>query len=842
MKKVRFDITGMTCAACQAHVQKAAGAVAGVSCVNVNLLRNTMDLEIDESVTNTQAVCDAVAAAGYGAVVQGAGQKASRGNDNVAAQEISSLKARLVPSFLLLIPLAYIGLWGLFRGPLPQVLNPLTENGRYVIVNVLIQLLLCTAIHVINRHFFENGLKRLLRLTPNMDSLVAIGAGAGYVYGIAMLFRIALALGAPERDWTQIMACGMNVYLDSSAMIVVLITFGKWLEARAKGRTGDAIDRLLELAPATATVLRDGKETDVPVAELVVGDEVLVRPGGKIPVDGVVIEGHSAVDQSAITGESIPVEKSVGDVVTGATVNGLGFLKIRAEHVGEDSTLAKIIRLVEEAAASKAPISKLADRVAGIFVPSVIMIAILTAIVWMMCGQDFTFALERAIAVLVISCPCALGLATPVAIMVATGRAAELGILFKNAEALESLHHADTILLDKTGTITEGHPTVTDVIPAQHISKECLVRIAASLEYGSEHPLAQAVSQYAREQGIEPGETKDFSIAEGQGVSAVFDGTKYHLGNRRTLEMLDSKGDDWLEKAEALASQGKTPLFLTDDTHVLGIIASADVPKTTAKSAISRLRGYGLNVVMLTGDNRRTAEAVGVQLGIDDVRSELFPQDKERIVREFQAQGRHVAMVGDGINDAPSLTRADIGIAIGAGTDIAIESADVVLSGRDLNGVVEAFELSRATIRNIKMNLFWAFFYNACGIPLAAGVFFKFGILLKPVFGAVAMSASSFCVVSNALRLRFFHRNIKKEQPTMTTSKSEVKQTVSIDGMMCQHCVKHVNDALAKIPGVTGVTVSLEKKNAVVSSASGIAPEVLKTAVEDAGYTVMGIE
>ena len=834
MRKLKFDISGMTCAACQAHVQKAASSVPGVSNVNVNLLRNTMELELDEAKANPQVICAAIKKAGYGARVQG-----EKPQENDTAQtEIDNIKSRLLPSFILLLPLAYLGLWGLFKGPLPYFLNPVADNGRYAMVNVLVQLMLCTAIHFINRSFFINGLKRLFKGSPNMDTLVAMGSGAGYIYGIAAIFRLALAFAAPERNWDAIMHLAMNVYLDSSGMIVVLVTFGKWLEARAKRRTSDAISKLMQLAPDTASVMRDNKEMEIPASEVVVGDVVLLRQGTRIPVDGLIMEGTSWIDQSAITGESLPVEKTKGDQVISATLNGPGFLIVKALHVGKDTTFSKIIALVEEAANSKAPISKLADQVAAVFVPAVLAIAAVAAVTWLCLGLGFPFALERAIAVLVISCPCALGLATPVAIMVGTGRAAEMGVLFKNAEALELLHKVDVILLDKTGTLTQGQPTLTDLLPAENVSKDELLSLAAAIEYGSKHPLARAVWNYANKAKIDIPDSFDFQSTVGSGVSALIDEKRHYLGNKRMLETLNLLDRHWMATAEKLANEGKTPLFLAVEGRVLGILAAADMPKPGAKEAIQHIHALGVETHILTGDNQFTANAIAKQLGVVVVKAELLPQDKEAYLRNLQSKGHIVAMVGDGINDAPALARADVGIAIGAGTDIAMEAADVVLAGNELNSVAEALELSRATLRNIKMNLFWAFFYNVCGIPIAAGVLYKAGILLKPALGAAAMSASSFCVVSNALRLRLFHRKKQKE----TTMAKEVKQIVSIEGMMCQHCVKHAKDALAKLPGVTSVEVFLENKNAVLVSQEGISQDSIKQAIEDAGYTVTEIK
>ena len=843
MTNHKFNIGGMTCGACQAHVQKAAEKLPGAHHVNVNLLRNTMELELDDSTTVAQVVA-AVEAAGYSARL--ADQTATT-QPAPPQDEAAPLRARMLQSLIFLVPLIYLAMHGMFHLPFPQA----WDDAPHVLAAIFAQFLLLLPILYLNRVFFINGFRRLALLTPNMDSLIAIGSGAGVVYGVVLMFRLIHATAAS--DWTAVESIRMDFYFETSGMLLVLITFGKWLEARAKGHTGDAISRLVQLAPQTATRLApDGSEQEIPNAEIAVGDLLLVRPGARIPVDGSVVEGQSAVDEAAITGESIPVAKASGSKVTCATVNGNGMLKVRAERVGQDTTLAKIIRLVESAAASKAPISRLADRAAGVFVPLVIGIAILASAIWLLTGHTFVQALAAGMSVLVISCPCALGLATPVAIMVGTGRAAELGILFKNAEALEMLHKVDTIIFDKTGTLTQGKPTVTDLIPSQEVSEEQLLQWAASLEHDSEHPLAQAILQEAKRRGLQLQQASEFQPTPGMGVSAKLGDKRFFLGNQRVLEHLRMAPEQWEHSLIQLAENGKTPLLLTDESRILGILAVADVAKPTAKDALAVLRQCGLHTVMLTGDNRRTAQAIAADLGIDDIRAELLPQDKEGIIRELQASGHRVAMIGDGINDAPALTRADVGIAIGAGTDIAIESADVVLSSGNLNAVLSAVELSKAVLRNIKVNLFWAFFYNALGIPLAAGALYPLcGLLLKPVFGAVAMSCSSVCVVTNALRLRLFQPSAKnrpsiaQEQETTIQSIAETSTTqedaaisLPVEGMMCAHCQARVKKALEGVPGVLSAQVSLARNEATVQAKGNVTRDALKRAVEQAGYQV----
>ncbi|MBO4618815.1 MAG: heavy metal translocating P-type ATPase [Victivallales bacterium] len=833
MRKIKFKVTGMTCGACQAHVQAAVERLPGAQHVNVNLLRNTLELELPED-TSVSQVVSAVEAAGYGAIPEETSSATSR-TTATGQDESLLLRSRILRSLVFLIPLMYLAMYGMLHLPHPAT----WEKPTSALPIVFAQFLLLLPILYFNRIFFINGFRRLALRTPNMDSLIAIGAGAGTAYGIFLLFRLTAATAA--NDWELVQHLRMDFYFETAGMLLVLITFGKWLEAKAKGRTGDAISRLMTLAPQTAVrISEDGQETEVPIAQVAQGDLLLVRPGTRIPVDGVVVTGHSAVDESALTGESIPVEKTAGATVTGATVNGTGALQIRATRVGEDSTLAQIIRLVEEAAASKAPISKLADRAAGVFVPVVIIIALLSAICWLATGHPFVQALSAAMAVLVISCPCALGLATPVAIMVGTGRAAELGILFKNAEALEALQQVDTVVFDKTGTLTQGQPAVTAVIPADGLDEAQLLTLAASLEYASEHPLAHALVAAAEQQGLNLRSADDIQALPGEGITATLDNTRYHFGNRRLAKRLGLKLDDWNQRLDELADAGQTPMLLMTTDRILGVIAAADLAKPSAAPAIASLHELGLRTMMLTGDNERTAQAIAKELGIDEVRAELMPEQKEGILRELQANGRRVAMVGDGINDAPALTRATVGIAIGAGTDIAIEAADVVLSSNHLRTVPAAIEVSRAVLRNIRMNLFWALFYNALCIPLAAGVLYPVcGLTLKPVFGAIAMSLSSFCVVSNALRLRKFRPST---QPESATALQLWNATLEIEGMMCAHCQSHVQKALAGVAGVYSVTVSLERGEATVQASAPIEEALLRQAVTDAGYKVIALK
>ena len=858
----KFNVTGMTCSACSAHVEKAVSKVEGVKNVAVNLLSGNMNVDYDESITSDQAIIDAVVAAGYGASLPAATAK----NKKAAAaaptveDEIHSMRNRLIISFIFFIPLMYVSMGHMIGLPLPGFLTG-TENA---IAFAMTQLLLAVPVIYVNRKFYYVGFKTLFKGSPNMDSLIAIGSTAALVYGIFAIYRMGYGLGVGDMELVE--RYHMDLYFESAATILTLITLGKYLETRSKGKTSEAITKLMNLAPKTAMVEREGREVEIPVEDVVVGDIVYVRPGASVPVDGVIVEGSTSLDQSALTGESIPVEKNAGDHVIAASINQSGFIKIRAEKVGDDTTLAQIIQLVEDAANSKAPIAKLADKISGIFVPVVITIALVSAIVWLLVGKPFEFALSIGIAVLVISCPCALGLATPVAIMVGTGKGAENGILIKSAEALETAHTIKTVVLDKTGTVTEGRPRVTDILPAEGLSEDELLTRMASLEKPSEHPLAGAILQYAEEKGFALREVADFAAVSGRGIQGSMDGTVYYAGNAAWLQEQNIPAGDWLRQGDALAEAGKTPLYLAESGKVLGIVAVADVVKPSSAQAIARLKEMGIDVVMLTGDNKKTAEAIRRQLGIDRVIAEVLPQDKEREVRLLQESGKKVAMVGDGINDAPALARADVGIAIGAGTDIAIESADIVLMKSDLLDVVTAIELSKAVIRNIKENLFWAFFYNSIGIPLAAGVFYPFlGWKLNPMFGAAAMSLSSVCVVSNALRLKFFKPSFQKNAapapqvsaacpaacPVLQNESIEnseegedetMKKIVHVEGMHCDHCKASVEKALSAVEGVASAKVDLKKKTATVALEKDVADSALLDAVNEAGFQAISVE
>ncbi|MBM6937321.1 heavy metal translocating P-type ATPase [Pseudoflavonifractor phocaeensis] len=846
--KQACSVTGMTCSACSAHVEKAVRGVPGVREVSVNLLTNSMTVDFDENAAGLPDIIRAVEKAGYGAAAAGNAKTrpadARREADDAAAKELRHMKFRLIVSFAFLLPLFYLSMGHMMGWPLPGIFHG-TENAM---IFAFTQLLLLLPILYVNDKYYKVGFKTLAKGAPNMDALIALGSSASLLYGLVALYQIAWGLG--HGDAALVDKWSMDLYLESAGMILTLITLGKFLETRSKGKTSQAISRLMDLAPKTATVLRDGTETEVPVEEVAVGDKIVVKPGGRVPVDGVVEEGWSSVDESALTGESIPAEKGPGDKVAAASINQSGSFVFSATRVGEDTTLAQMIRLVEEASSSKAPIAKLADKVAGVFVPAVIGIALVTALVWLLVtGGDVTRALTAGVAVLVISCPCALGLATPVAIMVGTGKGAEYGILIKSAEALEALHAIDTVVLDKTGTLTEGKPRLTDLLPVGDTTREELLCVAASLEKPSEHPLAAAIVSAAQEDNIPLAPVTDFLALHGRGVQGHIQGETFFAGNRALLEEKGIPLDPaLLQQADALAAGGKTPLFFARETGLMGILAAADQPKATSAQTVAAFRSMGIRVVMLTGDNARTAQAVGKALGVDEIRSEVLPQDKAQKVAELQAQGRKVAMVGDGINDAPALATADVGLAIGAGTDVAMESADIVLMKSDLLDAVTAVQLSKATIRNIKENLFWAFIYNIIGIPLAAGVWFPLlHIMLNPMFAAAAMSMSSVCVVSNALRLRLFKPRLPAggevplPRPAEHQEKGEVipmTKTLSIQGMMCPHCVAHVSKALNDIPGVTA-TVDLASNSATVTGEAEDA--VLIQAVTDAGYTVTGI-
>lgn len=829
---LKFNVTGMTCAACSARVEKVSRAVQGVQKADVNLLAGTMVVTADSDVS--AAVIQAVQKAGYNASVQGDAPKKA---DKIAPMDsaLADMKHRLIWSAAFLIVLMYFTMGHMVGLPVPSWYHGM-ENA---VVAGLLQLCLTLPVVYLNRVYYTRGLKALWHRSPNMDSLIAVGSLAALIYGVAALFRMAWALGHDEMD--IVMEYSHNLYFESAAMILTLITFGKFLETRAKGKTGDAIRALMDLSPKTAFVRRGDSIQEIPVEDVQVGDIVVVRSGSSIPVDGTVVSGRASVDQSALTGESVPVEKNPGDKVSAATVSTEGYLEFRADQVGENTTLAQIIRLVEDAGGSKAPIARMADKIAGIFVPVVMSISAITFIVWMLMGYSLEFSLNNAISVLVISCPCALGLATPVAIMVGTGRGAQMGVLFKNAEALENLHRVDTVVLDKTGTLTTGRPAVTDVLPAD-ANREELMRIAASLESKSEHPFAKAILSATSEYYPEP---LDFETIPGKGVSATIEGVHYYGGNSRLMEELNITLPDFTQ----LASQGKTPLhFASQQGRYLGSIAAADVLKPDSVSAVQAMRSRHLDVVMLTGDNQKTAKAIADKAGIEHVISDVLPTDKASAVKKLQAEGHRVLMVGDGINDAPALVTADVGMAIGAGTDIAMESADVVLMNSSLSAVSSAIALSRATIRNIKENLFWAFFYNTLGIPIAAGLLFiPFGLRLSPMLGTAAMSMSSVFVVTNALRLRFFkqdkgsteanYQNTCTETCPIIKEEKKMKTVIKVEGMMCGHCKARVEKACKDVPGTEDAVVDLAAKTVTVTGNADLA--ALKKAITDADYTVV---
>lgn len=883
--KERFDVTGMTCSACSSHVEKSVGKLTGVENVSVNLLTNSMQVEFDENKLDTAGIIKAVEDAGYGAAVKDehaksgaktSGQSGSQENSGLSAveQNVKNMKKRLIVSLIFWIPLMYVSMGHMIYQWLNIPMPPFTMNflhgNENAITYAFTQFLLLLPILIANQKYFKNGFKTLWHRSPNMDSLIAIGAGAAILYGIFAIYRIGYAMG--HGDMMVVHQYAHDLYFESAGTILTLITIGKYLETKSKGKTSEAITKLLNLAPKAVTVVRDGVEQVVDAADVEKGEIFLVKPGESVAVDGIVLEGKSSFDESAITGESIPVPKQEGDAIVSASINKSGLIRAKATKVGEDTTIAQIIRLVEEASSSKAPIAKMADKIAGVFVPAVITIALITGVIWLISGATFEFAMSTAIAVLVISCPCALGLATPVAIMVGTGKGAENGILIKSGDALETAHQIDTVVLDKTGTITQGKPVVTDIICAagKNADKTQLLQIAGSLEKGSEHPLAEAIVNYCVTNNISLEKVTDFNALFGKGIEGTVSGTHYYAGNEKMMEEKGiSLSTEQKNQIRELAKQGRTPLLFADKKQFLGIVAVADVVKPTSKEAVQKFRDYGIHVIMLTGDNEVTAQAIKEQVGIDEVIAGVLPTQKEEKISALKQAGHKVAMIGDGVNDAPALASADVGIAIGAGTDVAIESADIVLMKNDLLDAVGAVKLSKAVIRNIKENLFWAFFYNSIGIPLAAGVLYPlFQIKLNPMFGAAAMSLSSVCVVSNALRLRWvklhdakktqsephqdvvastiadinqhnaLDNNIKstnndKGESTMTT-------TISIEGMMCAHCQAHVEKALKEVAGVTEVTVSLENKNAVVTGDASV--EALKQAVVDAGYEVTDVK
>lgn len=830
----QYNVTGMSCASCVARVEKAVNKVDGVTSCSVNLLTNSMSVDGD---VKSSDVISAVEKAGYGASLKGNSSKENKSSDEpLKDTETPKLKKRLFSSLVFLLLLMYISMGHMMWGfPLPSIL----ANNH--IAMGLIQLLLTGIIMLINQKFFISGFKALIHRSPNMDTLVALGAGASFIYSVYALF--AMTNAQVNNDMSLVMKYMDEFYFESAGMILTLITLGKMLESYSKGKTTNAIKGLMNLAPKKATILVDNTEKVVPIEEVKIGDIFVVKPGENIPVDGVVIEGESAVNESALTGESIPVDKTVGDNVSGATVNQSGFIKCKATKVGEDTTLSQIIKMVSDASATKAPIAKVADKVSGVFVPIVISIAVVTIIVWLLCGATFGNALVRGISVLVISCPCALGLATPVAIMVGNGVGAKNGILFKNATSLETTGKVSYVLLDKTGTITNGTPVVTDIIPSENYTENDLLSYASSLESKSEHPLAKAVVQKAKDSNINTIETKDFKSLTGNGVSAKINGKTVVGGSVKHISSIANIDEKIIKQADDLATKGKTPLLFVMDNQLLGIIAVADVVKSDSPKAIKELQNMGIKVVMVTGDNEKTAQAIAKESGVDEVIAGVLPDGKEKVVTQYKEKGM-VAMVGDGINDAPALTRADIGIAIGAGTDVAIDSADIVLMKSKLTDVSGAIRLSRGTLRNIYENLFWAFIYNVIGIPLAAGVWIPiFGWTLSPMFGAAAMSLSSFCVVTNALRLNFLNirsskRDRKIKNKTNKKEKNTMTTTLKINGMMCPHCEATVKTALESIDGVTSAEVSHESGTAVVTLSKEVNEDVLKKAVVDKGYTV----
>ena len=848
----------MTCAACQANVTKCVAKLPGVEQVDVSLLANSMTVTYDDGALSEDAIVGAVEDIGYGAepaspAAGKPGENSFRGQwqkrQELADREQRAMKTRLIASLCILVPLMYVAMGAMLGLPVPFFLKG-EENA---LLSAMTQLFLTLPILFLNRKFYTSGLRGLWKRSPNMDSLVAVGSGASLLYGVFAMYRMAWGFG--HGDMALVHQYAHDLYFESSAMIVTLVTVGKYLESRSKAKTSSALDKLMDLAPKTATVVRNGQEQTIPAEQVRAGDLVVIRPGESIPVDGEVISGQGFVDQAAITGESLPVEKGPGDQVLSATINKNGSFQFKASKVGDDTTLAQIIRLVDEAGTSKAPIARLADKISGVFVPVVMGIALVTAVVWLLLGYGFEFALSCGIAVLVISCPCALGLATPVAIMVGTGKGAENGILIKSAEALETLHTVRTVVLDKTGTLTQGRPVVTDCRPAPGVTEEELLCVAASLEKPSEHPLAEAITAEAEARNIPLAPIEGFLATPGRGIQGTLHGESVLAGNAAMLAEAGVPLGGFEAAAEELAQAGKTPLYFAEGGRLLGVVAVADTPKPTSAAAVQAFQDMGIDVVMLTGDNKRTAEAVGRQLGVTRVVAEVLPQDKEKTVAELQAQGQRVAMVGDGINDAPALARADVGIAIGAGTDVAIESADVVLMKSDLLDAVTAVQLSKKVIRNIKENLFWAFIYNIIGIPLAAGVWYPlFHIQLSPMFGAAAMSLSSVCVVSNALRLKFFRparpetpspapvKDMPREIPESDDKKgtSTMTKVMNINGMMCAHCQAHVEKALNAIDGVEA-KVNLEAKNATVTLSRDVPDDVLKNAVTEAGYEVVSI-
>lgn len=862
----KFDVTGMTCSACSAHVEKSVSKLNGVDKVSVNLLTNSMQVEYREDITNEDNIINAVVDAGYGASVKGSmGQSSSKatqetsstagGMQDIYKKNIASMKKRLVVSIIFLIPLMYVSMGHMFFNMaglgMPAHMEKYFHGGANAGVFAITQVFLLIPIVIANQKYYITGFKTLAKRSPNMDSLIAIGSGAAIIYGIYATYKIVYGLG--HGDMAAVNQFSHDLYFESAGMILTLITVGKFLETRSKSKTSEAVTKLMDLAPKTATVIRDGIEQVINASDMVTGDIFIIKPGESAAADGIVIDGKSSVDESAVTGESIPVIKQEGDKIISASINQAGLLKAKALKTGEDTTLSQIIKLVEEASSSKAPIAKIADKVSGIFVPAVIAIALITAVIWLCLGYGFEFALSSAIAVLVISCPCALGLATPVAIMAGTGKGAENGILVKSGEALETAHLVDTVVLDKTGTITEGRPEVTGITVFNDMPEEELYRIAGSLEKGSEHPLADAVIKKCSGLGIKLSDIKDFKAIFGKGITGIVDGKRYYAGNLALLEEYNIPVDDNVQNTiKQYASNGKTPLVFAEENRITGVIAVADVVKPTSREAVSEFKKMGIHVIMLTGDNEITANAIKEETGIDEVIANVLPAQKEEKISSLKAEGHKTAMVGDGINDAPALASADVGIAIGAGTDVAVESADIVLMKDSLSGAVAAIKLSQAVIRNIKQNLFWAFFYNIIGIPVAAGLLYlPFDIKLSPMLGAAAMSLSSVCVVSNALRLKRLELHTGNAVNSADSNKNNINtlrkedlimtKKIIIEGMMCEHCTGRVEKALRAISGVKDVTMSLEEKSATVT-ADGTSDNELKDAVTEAGYEVISIQ
>lgn len=849
MKHENYDVSGMSCAACSSRVEKCVRGLEGVSSVSVNLLKNSMTVDYDESRLSSAGIVEAVEKAGYGAKSRSAAKKEERVSPKEKAEkEYRAMKKRLIWSIVFTVPLFYISMGHMMGWPLPSFFLGVENSLTFALTLFLLAL----PVALINSKYFTHGIRALINRSPDMDSLIALGSGASFAYGIYALYKIGFGLG--HGDLAMAMQFSHDLYFEGAGTILTLITLGKYFEARAKGKTTDAVNKLLDLAPKKACVLRpDGTQEVIDAQDVAVGDILIVKTGESIPCDGIITEGSTAVDESAVTGESIPVDKQAGDKVTGATISTSGYFRMRAEKVGQDTALAQIIRLVDEATSSKAPIAKLADKVASVFVPAVISIAVVSLIAWLIAGAGFEFALTIAVSVLVVSCPCALGLATPVAIMVATGKGAGNGVLIKSAESLEKAHEISTVVLDKTGTVTQGHPAVTDIIPASGVEKEELLYIACSIERLSQHPLASAIAAEGEKEGIRPGELSGFTQLAGQGLSGKLDGADVLAGN---LKLMKARGIDVDEaEMEKLSKDGKTPLCFTRGGKFCGLIALADVIKDTSREAVSMLQDAGIDVILLTGDNRLTAAAVARQAGISTVIAGVLPEEKEEKVASLQKEGRVVAMVGDGINDAPALARADVGIAIGAGTDVAVDAADIVLMKSDLRDVTFALELSRAAIRNIKENLFWAFFYNVICIPIAAGLFYSaFGLKMNPMVAALAMSFSSVFVVSNALRLRFFrlkrktvrHKTSSDSVTVITADKEEgekeMKKEMLVGGMMCANCVRHVKNALEGVEGVSDVNVSLEEGRAVFTVTDAVSDDALTKAVTDEGYEVKGLK